>query len=158
MKKLIAIAFFAASFSANSQSYSPLADSVILSKDSLTSYLAMLQMNSDAHPEFIVTTQYGEFILFSPMYHWEKYVKGTYENADSITCFNRDNVTYITEHPLKIRTFRFWKDGEKKRWIAYIFMYDQLYQILDTNLGNYYKSEEEAERQVFKEFEAKRKL
>ena len=118
----------------------------------------MLQMNSDAHPEFLVTTQYGEFIPFSPMYHWEKYVKGTYENADSITCFNRDNVTYITEHPLKIRTFRFWKDGEKKRWIAYIFMYGQLQQILDTNLGNYYTSEEEAERQVFKEFEANRKL
>jgi hypothetical protein len=152
------IILLAVNFTANAQSYSPKADSVILSKDSLTAYLTMLQMSSDALPEFLVTTQYGEFIPFSPMYHWEKYVKGTYENADSITCFNRDNVTYITEHPLKIRTFTFWKYGEKKRWIAYIFMYGKLQQILDTNLGNYYTSEEEAERQVFKEFEANRKL
>jgi hypothetical protein len=158
MNKLIMIILLAVNFTANAQSYSPEADSVILSKDSVTAYLTMLQMSSDALPEFLVTTQYGEFIPFSPMYHWEKYVKGTYENADSITCFNRDNVTYITEYPLKIRTFRFWKDGEVKRWIAYIFMYGQLQQILDTNLGNYYTSEEEAERMVFKEFEAKRKL
>ena len=145
MNKLIMIILLAVNFTANAQSYSPEADSVILSKDSVTAYLTMLQLSSDALPEFLVTTQYGEFIPFSPMYHWEKYVKGTYENADSITCFNRDNVTYITEHPLKIRTFRFWKDGEKKRWIAYIFMYGQLHQILDTNLGDYYASEEEAE-------------
>ncbi len=158
MNKLIMIILLAVNFTANAQSYSPEADSVILSKDSVTAYLTMLQLSSDALPEFLVTTQYGEFIPFSPMYHWEKYVKGTYENADSITCFNRDNVTYITEHPLKIRTFRFWKDGEKKRWIAYIFMYGQLHQILDTNLGDYYASEEEAEKRVFKEFEGKKKL
>ena len=158
MNKLIMIILLAVNFDANAQSYSPEVDSVILSKDSVTAYLTMLQLNSDAHPEFLVTTQYGEFIPFSPMYHWEKYVKGTYENADSITCFNRDNVTYITEHPLKIRTFRFWKDGEQKRWIAYIFMYGQLHQILDTNLGDYYTSEEEAEKRVFKEFEGNRKL
>jgi len=158
MNKLIMIILLAVNFTANAQSYSPEADSVILSKDSLTAYLTMLQLSSDALPEFIVTTQYAEFIPISPMYHWEKYVKGTYENADSITCFNRDNVTYITEHPLKIRTFMFWKDGEKRRWIAYIFIYGQLQQILDTNLGDYYTSEEEAEKRVFKEFEGNRKL
>ena len=158
MNKLTMIILLAVNFTAYAQSYSPEADSVILSKDSLTAYLTMLQLSSDALPEFLVTTQFGEFIPFSPMYHWEKYVKGTYENADSITCFNRDNVTYITEHPLKIRTFRFWKDGEERRWIAYIFIYGQLQQILDTNLGDYYTSEEEAERRVFKEFEGKQKL
>jgi len=152
------IILLAVNFTAYAQSYSPEADSVILSKNPVTAYLVMLQLSSDALPEFLVTTQFGEFIPFSPMYHWEKYVKGTYENADSITCFNRDNVTYITEHPLKIRTFRFWKDGEERRWIAYIFIYGQLQQILDTNLGDYYTSEEEAERRVFKEFEGKQKL
>jgi len=158
MNKLTMIILLAVNFTAYAQSYSPEADSVILSKNPVTAYLVMLQLSSDALPEFLVTTQFGEFIPFSPMYHWEKYVKGTYENADSITCFNRDNVTYITEHPLKIRTFRFWKDGEERRWIAYIFIYGQLQQILDTNLGDYYTSEEEAERRVFKEFEGKQKL
>lgn len=158
MKKLIAIAFFAVSLTTNAQSYSPEADSVILSKDSVVSKLAMVQLANDIAPDFHVGTQYAERIPFTPMYHWEKYVKDTYNNADSITAFNRDNISHYSRKPVKIRTFRFWKGGVVKRWIAYVFIEGQLTQITDSNMGSYYISLEEAEKPVLKEFTAKREL
>lgn len=158
MKKLIAIAFFAVSTAASAQSYSPEADSVIISKDSITAKIAMAQLSSIASQDFFIGTQYAERIPFSPMYHWETYVKGTYNNADSITAFNRDNISHYSRKPVKIRTFRFWKDGQVKRWITYVFIDDQLTQITDSNLGDYYTSVEEAEKQIFKAFTAKREL
>lgn len=162
MKNLIAIAFFVTSFSANAQSYSPLADSVILSKDSLTAYLSMVQLSSTASSDFYVGTQFAGKIPFTPMYHWENYVRDTYDNADSVTCSNRDNTSHYTGKPVKIRTFRFWKNGEEKRWISYIFIDDELTKVVDSNLGGYHSTFEEVvesqKNPIFREFTAKRKL
>jgi hypothetical protein len=158
MKKLIVIVFFAVSFSVNAQSHFALADSVILSKDSVTSYLTMVQLSRMASVDFKIETPTEVNVPFQPMYHWEKYVKNTYDNADSITCTIRKSFEYRSGNTLNLRTFKFWKDGELRRWIVYVFMGDLLKAEGDSNLRGYYSSEEEKDERVFKDFPAKRKL
>lgn len=140
MKKLIAIAFFAVTLTASAQISS--VDS-IFSKDQTTSFLTAYNFNNSRTANFEFENPRFEKIYISPIEHWEKYIKGTYNGVDSITYRNRESLEPITEVPMQVRMVFLWKNGEQVRSLAYGFIGQQLRFIFDSDLIEYYSTDKQ---------------
>ncbi len=100
--------------SVNAQSMIYPVDSIFV-KDQTTSFLTAYDFSKSRTANFEFENPRFEKIYISPVEHWEKYIKGTYSDVDSITYRNRESLEPITDVPMHVRMVFLWKNGEQVR-------------------------------------------
>lgn len=94
--------------SVNAQSMIYPVDSIFV-KDQTTSFLTAYNFSKSRTANFEFENPRAERFYMNPVEHWEKYIKGTYSDVDSITYRNRESLEPITEVPMHVRMVFLWK-------------------------------------------------